>query len=180
MERILLAYSTVDGHTREIVARIAEIYQAEGCETTLHSFDEGAGRPVAEFDRVIVGASIRYGKHRPNVGDWINANAAELAARPSAFFSVNLVARKPGRDKVETNNYVKKFLDSIDWQPQQVGIFAGKLEYPKYGFWDRQAIRLIMLMTKGPTDPTAVVEFTDWEKVERFARDVLALPRQGA
>jgi menaquinone-dependent protoporphyrinogen oxidase len=37
-----------------------------------------------------------------------------------------------------------------------------------------------MLMTKGPTDPTAVVEFTDWEKVERFARDVLALPRQGA
>lgn len=180
MERILLAYSTVDGHTREIVSRIAEIYQADGYETALYSFDEDSGQSVAEFDRVIVGASIRYGKHRPNVSDWINAHAVELAERPSAFFSVNLVARKPGRDTVETNNYVKKFLAAIDWQPQRVGIFAGKLDYPKYSFWDRQAIRLIMLMTKGPTDPSAVVEFTDWGKVESFARDVLAMPRQAS
>lgn len=177
MERILLAYSTVDGHTREIATRIGEICRAEGLEVTRRSFDDGPIEAVADYDRVIVGASIRYGKHRPNVSEWINANAVELGARPGGFFSVNLVARKPGRDRVESNNYVKKFLNGITWQPQQVGIFAGKLEYPKYGFWDRQAIRLIMLMTKGPTDPSAVVEFTDWDKVERFARDVLALPR---
>jgi menaquinone-dependent protoporphyrinogen oxidase len=27
-------------------------------------------------------------------------------------------------------------------------------------------------MTHGPTDPTAVVEFTDWEQVEAFGRVV--------
>jgi menaquinone-dependent protoporphyrinogen oxidase len=31
-------------------------------------------------------------------------------------------------------------------------------------------IRLIMLMTKGPTDPATVIEFTDWTKVEAFGR----------
>jgi menaquinone-dependent protoporphyrinogen oxidase len=51
-------------------------------------------------------------------------------------------------------------------------VFAGKLDYPRYGFWDRQIIRFIMLLTKGPTDPRAVVEFTDWHEVERFARTV--------
>ena len=33
-------------------------------------------------------------------------------------------------------------------------------------------IRLIMWMTKGPTDPKAVVEFTNWKQVESFGRIV--------
>ena len=54
-------------------------------------------------------------------------------------------------------------------------MFAGKLDYPRYGFFDRQMIRLIMWMTKGPTDPKAVVEFTDWAKVDAFAHEVCAV-----
>jgi menaquinone-dependent protoporphyrinogen oxidase len=30
-------------------------------------------------------------------------------------------------------------------------------------------------MTKGPTDPHAVVEFTDWDKVDDFGRVVAAM-----
>ena len=54
-------------------------------------------------------------------------------------------------------------------------MFAGKINYPAYGFWDRLIIRLIMKITKGPTDPNAVVEFTDWQQVERFAHRVAAM-----
>ncbi len=49
-------------------------------------------------------------------------------------------------------------------------MFAGKLDYPKYGPFDRFMIRFIMWITKGPTDPTTVVEFTDWQQVEAFGR----------
>jgi menaquinone-dependent protoporphyrinogen oxidase len=31
-------------------------------------------------------------------------------------------------------------------------------------------IRLIMWMTKGPTDPSTVIEFTDWQKVDAFGQ----------
>ncbi|MDH5211994.1 MAG: menaquinone-dependent protoporphyrinogen IX dehydrogenase, partial [Betaproteobacteria bacterium] len=54
-------------------------------------------------------------------------------------------------------------------------VFAGMLDYPRYGFWDRQIIRFIMLLTRGPTDPRAVVEFTDWSMVDAFGRSVAAL-----
>lgn len=91
------------------------------------------------------------------------------------FFSVNLVARKPDRDRVETNTYVQRFLKRIDWRPDAVAIFAGKLNYPIYSFWDRQVIRLIMWMTNGPTNPDAVVDYTDWDRVEAFARDLVSL-----
>ena len=33
-------------------------------------------------------------------------------------------------------------------------------------------IRFIMWMTKGPTDPKAVVEFTDWSRVEAFGHEI--------
>ena len=176
-EQILVAYSTADGHTQEICAHIAAVLSEAGHGVTQASFDgPPIGSPSA-IDRVVVGASIRYGKHRENVADWVNQHASVLAARPSAFFSVNLVARKPGRDRVETNPYVKRFLKRIEWHPDLVAIFAGKLNYPIYDFWDRQVIRLIMWMTKGPTNPDAVVEYTDWDRVEAFARELVSLDK---
>jgi len=51
-------------------------------------------------------------------------------------------------------------------------VFAGKIDYPQYKFIDKQMIRFIMWMTKGPTDINGTFEFTDWEKVESFAKEL--------
>jgi menaquinone-dependent protoporphyrinogen oxidase len=100
----------------------------------------------------------------------MRARRPEMQARRCAFFSVNVVARKANRNTPDTNTYVKKFVSLIGWRPALLDVFAGKLDYPRYTFWDRQMIRFIMLVTHGPTDPTAVVEFTDWKRVEAFGR----------
>ena len=49
---------------------------------------------------------------------------------------------------------------------------CGKIDYPKYGFLDKQMIRLIMYITKGPTDTNGVYEFTDWKMVEKFTQNI--------
>ena len=49
-------------------------------------------------------------------------------------------------------------------------MFAGKIDYKKYSFWDRFMIRMIMRITKGPTDPNSNIEFTDWNKVKKFGK----------
>jgi len=175
MARILLVCSTVDGHTRTICDRIARHLAATGHTVTLRAMEEATAADVAAHDKIVVGASIRYGKHRPDVLAFANDHAALLAARPSAFFSVNIVARKPQKNRAETNPYVIKFLQQVRWRPALTDVFAGKLDYPRYSFFDRQMIRFIMLVTHGPTDPRAVVEFTDWERVDAFAQRVAAL-----
>ena len=177
--RVLLLYSTVDGHTREISERIAQTLNGMDCDVQMVSFDAGPVPAPVGFDRIVIGASIRYGRHRDNVVEYINDHARQLGATPAAFFSVNLVARKPNRREVSNNPYVKRFLRLIRWQPDEVAVFAGKLDYPRYGFWDRLMIRLIMWMTKGPTDPSAVVDYTDWDQVESFARRVPHLRAAG-
>jgi menaquinone-dependent protoporphyrinogen oxidase len=78
------------------------------------------------------------------------------------------VARKPEKRQPDTNPYLKKFLKEISWKPKKIAVFAGKIDYPRYTFFDRNMIRLIMWMTKGPTDPAATIEFTDWKQVEEF------------
>ncbi|MBY6226504.1 menaquinone-dependent protoporphyrinogen IX dehydrogenase [Ferrimonas balearica] len=174
MTRVLILYSTVDGQTRRIAQRIEAQLQALGQQVTLADLSDGAAL-LPQADKVVLGASIRYGKFRPELMAFIEANLAALSERPSAFYSVNLVARKANKNTPQTNPYMLKFVARSPWQPTLLGVFAGKLNYPIYAFWDRQVIRFIMWMTKGPTAADAVVEYTDWEEVERFAGRVAAL-----
>ncbi len=83
---------------------------------------------------------------------------------------MNVVARKPEKNTPETNPYMKKFLELSLWKPQQLGVFAGKIDYPKYRFFDKTMIRFIMWMTKGPTDTSGTYEFTNWQQVEEFGK----------
>jgi len=170
MSKILIVYATTDGHTAKIGERLRKALQAQGHEITLAPVTDQPQPDPAGFDKVVIGASIRYGHHSPLIADFINRHQQSLEARPNAFFSVNLVARKPGKDHPETNPYLQRFLKRIAWRPQRLAVFAGKLDYPRYGFWDRRIIQLIMLITKGPTDPQTVEEFTDWDRVEAFAQ----------
>lgn len=98
-----------------------------------------------------------------------------LDAVPTAFFSVNIVARKAEKSRPETNPYVRKFLARTSWRPTCLAVFAGRLDYPHYRFFDRQMIRFIMWITKGPTDPSTVIEYTDWRAVDAFAREICAI-----
>ena len=172
MSKIVIIYSTTDGHTRVICARLDDVITKLGDEVAMVSIDDVQTVDLSSFDKVVIGASIRYGKHNKKVYDFIADNQALLDGKPNAFFSVNVVARKPEKNKPDTNPYLKKFLREISWQPKKLAVFAGKIDYPRYDFFDRNIIRFIMWMTKGPTDSTATVEFTDWKQVEVFGHVV--------
>ena len=175
MNHILILYSTTDGHTVKICARLQQVIEQLGHQVTVVPVSEADRLDLASFDTLVIGASIRYGKHGKAVVDFIQHNTALLESKANAFFSVNIVARKPDRNQPDTNPYLRKFLKQIAWRPQALAVFAGKLDYPRYGVFDRFMIRFIMWMTKGPTDPTAVIEFTDWQEVEAFGRRIAPL-----
>ena len=62
------------------------------------------------------------------------------------------------------------FLKISNWKPNLLAVFAGKIDYQKYMFFDKQIIRFIMYITKGPTDTSKAYEFTDWGKVDLFTK----------
>ena len=171
MYKRLIIYSTTDGQTKLICERIKNLSKFNN-ETKLLEIDKATKEDIQPYEVIIIGASIRYGKHNSSVLNFVNKNIENLNKKKSVFFSVNVVARKAEKNLPETNPYMIKFLKLAKWNPYKKAVFAGKIDYPKYSFLDRQIIRLIMFITKGPTDTSKSYEFTDWSKVDDFTREI--------
>ena len=171
MPNTLIIYSSTDGHTKTICRRLINFLR-DGNEIKIISLDEAKKFKLSEFNKIIIGASIRYGKHSKELYKFVDLNKDILNQKQSVFFSVNVVARKPEKSMPETNPYIKKFLKISKWKPKKIGVFAGKVVYPNYGFFDKYIIKLIMLITNGPTDTSQSYEFTDWSKVDEFAKEL--------
>ena len=171
MTKYLFLYSTTDGHTKRICEYIGNILKQQNHEIKIDPISLELEK-LSEYDAIILGASIRYGKHQKSVFNFINKHKDLLEAKKSAFFSVNVVARKSEKNSPNTNPYMKKFLKTTSWQPNKLGVFAGKVDYPSYKFFDKYIIRMIMWITKGPTDTSQSYEFTDWNVVENFAKNL--------
>ncbi len=170
--RTLIFYASTHGHTAKIATNIGAILQRENWPVQLRSTDQ-VPENIDEFELIIIGSRVRYGKHDKAIIEFMAANSEALKNKETAFFSVNLVARKPEKSSPDTSPYVKKMLSQLSWQPNFMAVFAGKLNYPVYGWVDKKMIQLIMKMTKGPTDTLNVYEFTDWQAVDAFGKEIL-------
>ncbi|MDD1795617.1 menaquinone-dependent protoporphyrinogen IX dehydrogenase [Enterovibrio makurazakiensis] len=173
MKKALLLYSSREGQTvkilRFIEKELAATYQCE-----LVDLHEKPEVDFTQYDKVMIGASIRYGHLNKKLYQFIEKNLSKLNSGKVAFFCVNLTARKPGKDTPEGSVYVQKFLKLSPWQPELIDVFAGALYYPRYRFFDRIMIQFIMKMTGGETDASKEVEYTNWERVKGFSKQFCA------
>lgn len=167
----LIIYSSTDGQTKKICETIIENSLNKSSFEILR-LEDAFNKELEKYDRIVIGASIRYGRHSPKIYKFIKHNKNILEKKKSAFFSVNVVARKPEKNTPSTNPYILKFLKKTNWHPNKLGVFAGKIDYPNLNFLNRNIIRLIMFITNGPTDINNQYEFTDWQSVKRFAKDL--------
>lgn len=166
-----LYYASRDGHARKIATRIAERLATRDIAVT--PYDLAAAQPspaeLAQAQLVAAVLAVRYGRHLPEGIAFVDTFRRLHRPPPLALASVNLTARKPGKDTAEGSVYLRKLIARHALKPAIATAFAGKLDYPRYSLFDRHIIRFIMLLTGGPTDPTTVVEYTDWAKVDAFA-----------
>ena len=168
MSETLIIYSSTDGHTKTICLKILNSLKNPDLVKII-PLEEAETFDLSKYKKIIIGASIRYGKHNKKVSYFVKKNINLLNQKKTAFFSVNVVARKPEKNSPNTNPYVIKFLRDTNWKPTKVDVFAGKVDYPNYNFINKNVIRFIMMITKGPVDTKNSYEFTNWDNVKKFA-----------
>ncbi|MDF7676413.1 menaquinone-dependent protoporphyrinogen IX dehydrogenase [Neisseriaceae bacterium ESL0693] len=171
--KFLLLYSSRFGHTRKIALALQQQWQKQGIQVDLKDLNCLPALKAGQYDKIIIGASIRYGHYAPQLAQWTQQHQALLNSLPSAFFSVSILARKPHRNTPETHTYTRKFFAANAWQPKEIGIFAGELNYAKYHLVDRYLMKMVMWLNKGETQSDAIIEMTDWQKVEDFGQAVI-------
>jgi len=175
-----LYYATRDGQSR----RIAEHISGRLAECGVPSLPQDlavtspAAAELAAASVIVLVAAVRYGKHLPEADRFLSAYRSLASPPPLALASVNLTARKPAKTTATGNAYLRNVIARHRLAPALAVAIAGRLDYRRYGWRDRQIIRFIMWMTGGPTDPDTNIEYTSWPAVDEFAGRIAGLQNQ--
>ena len=58
----------------------------QNVSSKLVSLNDASKENLDKFDRIIIGASIRYGKHKKELFEFINLNLDQIIRKENAFF----------------------------------------------------------------------------------------------
>jgi hypothetical protein len=115
---------------------------------------------------------------------WVERHRTALATVSSAFFSVCLTAADDTDESREaTHAYIDALVEKTGWTPASTATFAGALQYREYDFVTRLMMRLLMRHMHHETDASRDYDYTDWDAVDRWARELvpaLAIPERVA
>jgi len=167
---VLLLYSSRFGHSRRIAETVAAELAAAGVAAEVAELTDATVIDPARHCGLGMVISVRYGHFAPAAFRLVKAHKAWLDTVPNLLVTVSLTARKPQKRTPETHLYTRKFLKKTGWTPTQVAVVAGALQYPRYNFFDKTCIRLIMLLMGGETDGKSEIDYTDWNEVKTTAR----------
>ena len=173
--RLLIIFASRHGQTAKIAHRIADVAAENGFETT--AVDVGVAAPgirVDSFDAVIIAGAVKFGKHSAKLRAFVQQKLADLKKRPSAFVSVSGAARSAEGIPM-ARAYAEAFLESTGWKPSAIATCAGALPFTKYGFVTRWIVASSEKKQGRRFDTHRDYEFTDWDGVDRFARDFVQL-----
>ncbi len=168
---VLIVYAGRYGQTAKIAHRIARVLETRGAATTVVRAGELPASPDLErFDVVIVGSSVRFGRHAREVRDFVCRHRERLDEVESAFFSVSgaAIGGTPEAER-EAQRYVDDFVEETGWRPGRIARFGGAVPYTRYDPITRFVLKRIQRKAGRSTDTSRDHEYTDWGAVERFA-----------
>lgn len=176
--RVLIVYRSEEGQTARIAERVGSVLRAGG---VLVDIEPAADRPGADplaYDSVVIGDSIHAGRHSSVLVRWLRGHRGELTEVPIAVFQVSLTSAvdDPGH-RADAQELLNDLLAGTDLQPRTTGLFAGALAYTRYGWLIRRVMRRIAAADGHSTDTSVDHEYTDWDDVERFAREVVLMAK---
>lgn len=171
---ILLAYSTVEGHTRKIASFIADRIEALGHRVTIADLREPGYAVPGGFDGVIVCGPIHLGRYPAPLVRFVHDFRDALMAVPSALVTVSLaIASEHEDERREAQAFPTELAEETGWVPGLRHDAAGALKYLEYDFFKRWAMRRIAAHEHGPVDVTRDHELTDWQALGDFVDEFL-------
>ena len=174
--RVLVVYHSGEGQTAKIAERVVREMERSGALVTLAEASDAP--PPTACDVVVAGDSIHVGHHSRQLVRWLERYEEELALVPVALFQVSLTsATDDDQHAAEAHRLAQQLLDATGLDPDMVGLFAGALAYTRYGWLKRTLMKRIAAQEGGDTDTSVDYEYTDWDAVDHFAADVVALAR---
>lgn len=156
-KRILVAYASGSGSTREVAEAIAAEIEGDSLHAVLQNVNQVETADM--YGGVVIGSSIRIGRWLPEAVACLERIKDELADKPVAYFTTCLAMIDDTKENRETvRDYMQPLFDlAPDVKPIGLGLFAGSLDP------DRQ----ILVPGGGPQG-----DYRNWEAIRTWAREI--------
>jgi menaquinone-dependent protoporphyrinogen oxidase len=180
--RAAILYATREGQTRRVATRIADGLKLRGIKVDTFNVRAAVPDDWSGYSAACVAASVHRGHHEPEIIEMVKAHRAELERLDASFVSVTLseagvedLHRSDAirqRARADVRRMLDVFVEETGWRPARMFPVAGALTYSKYNFLVRFIMKRIARKEGAPTDTSRDYEFTDWQAVDGFAREL--------
>jgi menaquinone-dependent protoporphyrinogen oxidase len=157
---VLVGYATKHGSTREVAERVADKLRQTGHAVDLQTITTDSD--VSAYEAVVLGSAIYYGSWLKEATDFVRANGAALAKRPTWLFSVGPLGVEV-KDTQEQPKELAEFRESIRFRDHH--LFFGALHPDKLSFAERIVIKAV----RAPEG-----DYRNWEEVDAWAGGIAA------
>lgn len=162
--KILIAYATSEGHTRDIARTTADRLVDAGHSVELLRVADAGDIFLTRFDGAIIAAPIHTGHYPKSLARFAEARADDLAALPTLFMSVSLAAAGHDADDwLGLERILDDFITATGWKPGQVAQVAGAYKPSEYDIVRRFLMRRIIAAHEPDFDLDNDHIYTDWE-----------------
>ena len=161
-KKVLIAYATRTGTTREIAEGIGKIFIDSGIQVEITPVKKV--RMLDGYDAIILGTAVRFGMLMREMVRFVRKKKTALSKYPVAAFEVCLSMKK---ETPEHHKTADTYLDPIRREVALLseGHFAGKMEYAKLGFIARFIIKKMVQTPEG--------DFREWDMIEAWTRKLI-------
>jgi menaquinone-dependent protoporphyrinogen oxidase len=167
-DRILVAYASKYGATKEIAEKIGLVLKEAGFAVDVLSAERVAA--IAPYRAVVLGSAVYIGGWRKAAARFLKANEKALAERPVWLFSSGPTGRGDPIELVKGWRFPKGLQHIADRvRPREIVIFQGAVFAEKLSAIGRWMIRNV----KAP-----VGDFRDWDAINVWAGAIAAALRE--
>ncbi len=153
--KVLVAYATKKGSTREVAAAIADELRERGVDVVAAAACDVDD--LTPYDGVVVGGSVYMGRWHADARRLLERHGDQLADRPLAVFAIGPLTSSPD-DLAGTRHQLDRALDKLrEIHPVTVAVFGGAVDPAKLSF---------------PFNRMAATDARDWDQIRTWARQV--------
>ena len=179
MSKVLIAYATWAGATKDVAERIAETFKEKGFDAYLE--DAGRVQSIAGYDGIVLGTSIHATKPVGGFAKFLRKFRDELKGKPLALFAVcaNMMDDCE-ENRAETLGWLQNATRKYpDLNPMSIGLFGGAVitkgkEYENLFFILR---KIIDAMKNKMIEDYGKSDFRDWEKIRSWSEEIISFFR---
>ena len=117
-ERVLVILASLRDDAASIASALASHLADDCLAVELAELGTRSTPPLEDYDAVVIGAQVRFGRHARATIDYIREHLQALAAIPAFFYSVG------GHGVFNRDGYIQRMTRRTSWHPTVAATFA--------------------------------------------------------